>query len=117
MLRAINFGRNKQEAMEKADRGIPGHGWRNFWGHHGFFEAFRYAGEEGDVPWTLERMEQVRYLFAGTVSEVKDRLHELCETGSPEYLVVWSDQGIRPHNEVKRDLQLLGDKIMPEFPG
>jgi hypothetical protein len=44
-------------------------------------------------------------------------MHELADNGNPEYFVWWSDQGMLPFNEVRRNLQLFGEKIMPQFPG
>jgi hypothetical protein len=49
-LRAIYLANSRQEALALADQGIPGYGWRTFWGLHGFYEAFRLPGQEGDVP-------------------------------------------------------------------
>jgi alkanesulfonate monooxygenase SsuD/methylene tetrahydromethanopterin reductase-like flavin-dependent oxidoreductase (luciferase family) len=117
VLRSVHFGRNKDEAMRQAQRGVSGVGWENFWGHHGFYEVFRRAGETGAVPQTVERMEESHYLYAGDVGAVKEKMHELWENGSPEYFVWWSDQGFLPFNEVRRNLQLFGEKIMPDFPG
>lgn len=116
VLRQVAFGRNKDEALNQAQRGVPGYGWQNFWGYHGFYEVMRLPGEEGDVPWTVDRMDQTHYLYAGTVDDVLRKMSELWETGSPEYFVYWSDQGLLPFDEVKRNLQLFGEKIMPEFP-
>jgi hypothetical protein len=103
--------------MRQAQRGVSGVGWENFWGHHGFYEVFRRAGETGAVPHTVERMEESHYLYAGDVGAVKEKMHELWENGSPEYFVWWSDQGFLPFSEVRRNLQLFGEKIMPDFPG
>jgi hypothetical protein len=61
-------------------------------------------------------MDETRYLYAGTVDHVLERMAELWETGSPEYFVHWSDRGLLPFDEVKRNLQLFGERIMPEFP-
>lgn len=116
VLRQVNFGRDKAEAMAQAQRGLAGVGWQNFWGYHGFYEVFRYPGEESAVPWTVDRMEETHYLYAGTVDDVRTRMAQLWENGNPEYFVWWSDQGLLPFNEVRRNLQLFGEKIMPEFP-
>jgi alkanesulfonate monooxygenase SsuD/methylene tetrahydromethanopterin reductase-like flavin-dependent oxidoreductase (luciferase family) len=117
VLRSVHFGRNKDEAMRQAARGVSGVGWKHFWGHHGFYEVFRRAGETGDVPRTIERMEESHYLYAGDPGAVAEKMHELADNGNPEYFVWWSDQGMLPFNEVRRNLQLFGEKIMPQFPG
>ena len=76
-IRQIYIGNSRQEALELADKGIPGYGWRTFWGHYGFYEAFRLPGQEGEIPWTLESMERAHYLYAGTVDDIKRKLSEM----------------------------------------
>lgn len=117
VVRNINFGKNREHALEQAERGIPGYGWPNFWGYHGFYEVFRRAGEEGPVPQTIERMVDSHYLYAGTPYDVLESMNELWENGRPEYFLYWIDQGLLPFDEVKQNLRLFGERIVPEFPG
>jgi alkanesulfonate monooxygenase SsuD/methylene tetrahydromethanopterin reductase-like flavin-dependent oxidoreductase (luciferase family) len=116
-LRQMYIGNSRQEALELADKGIPGYGWRTFWGHYGFYEAFRLPGQEGDIPWTLESMERAHYLYAGTVDDIKRKLAEMVEACNPSYLVWWIEQGFSPLSMVQRQLKIFSEKVMPEFVG
>jgi len=116
-LRQIYLAGSRAEALELADRGLAGWGWRTFWGYHGFYEAFRLPGQEGPVPWTLEQMEEAHYLYAGTIDDVKRKLEEMIKACNPEWLVWWMDQGFLPLPVVKRQLELFSEKVMPEFKG
>lgn len=116
-LRQIYIADSREEALELADRGIAGYGWRTFWGHYGFYEAFRLPGQEGDIPWTLEQMEKAHYLYVGTVDDIKRKLEEMVKACNPEWLVWWIDQGYLPLPVVKRQLEIFSEKIMPEFKG
>lgn len=116
-LRQIYIADSREEALELADRGIAGYGWRTFWGHYGFYEAFRLPGQEGDIPWTLEQMEKAHYLYVGTVDDIKRKLEEMVKACNPEWLVWWIDQGYLPLPVVKRQLEVFSEKIMPEFKG
>ncbi len=117
VLRQVNFGRTKEDALAQAQKGLAGNGWQSFWGYHGFYEAFRFPGETGEIPWTVERMEDAHYLYAGNIDDVRRRMTELWENGHPEYFVYWIDQGFLPFDEVRRNLELFGKHVIPEFPG
>jgi alkanesulfonate monooxygenase SsuD/methylene tetrahydromethanopterin reductase-like flavin-dependent oxidoreductase (luciferase family) len=116
-LRQIYIANSRAEALALADQGIPGYGWRTFWGHYGFYEAFRLPGQEGDIPWTLESMERAHYLYVGTVDDIKRKLAEMVKACNPSYLVWWIEQGFLPLPVVKQQLELFSEKIMPEFVG
>jgi hypothetical protein len=116
-LRQIYIANSRQEALALVDQGIPGYGWRTFWGYHGFYEAFRLPGQEDDVPWTLDSMERAHYLYVGTVDDIKRKLSEMVKACNPTYLVWWIEQGFLPLPIVKRQLELFSEKIMPEFVG
>ena len=116
-IRQIYIGNSWQEALELADQGIAGYGRRPFWGHYGFYEAFRLPGQEGDIPWTLDSMERAHYLYAGTVDDIKRKLAEMVEACNPSYLVWWIEQGFSPLPVVQRQLEICSEKIMPEFVG
>ena len=96
---------------------LPGYGWRTFWGHYGFYEAFRLPGQAGEIPWTLDSMERAHYLYAGTVDDIKRKLAEMVEACNPSYLVWWIEQGFSPLPVVQRQLEIFSEKIMPEFVG
>jgi alkanesulfonate monooxygenase SsuD/methylene tetrahydromethanopterin reductase-like flavin-dependent oxidoreductase (luciferase family) len=116
-LRQMYIANSRQEALELANQGIPGYGWRTFWGYHGFYEAFRLPGQEGTIPWTLDSMERAHYLYAGTVDDIKRKLAEMVEACNPSYLVWWIDQGFLPLPVVQQQLEMFSEKIMPAFLG
>ena len=76
VLRQIYFGQNKEETYRLAEMGTAGVGFGKFWGHFGFFEAFRLPGDEEKWPrgkalvpqseWTVDRMDRAHYLFMGS---------------------------------------------------
>lgn len=116
-LRQIYIADSREEALALADQGIAGYGWRTFWGHYGFYEAFRLPGQEGEIPWTLDSMEKAHYLYVGTVDDIKRKLEEMVKACNPDWLVWWIDQGYLPLPVVKRQLEIFSEKIMPEFKG
>jgi hypothetical protein len=108
-----------------AEQGLVGVGYKRFWGHFGFWEAFRFPEDELDYPagesslpareWTVERMVRARYLYAGTVSDVVQRLDELVETANPEWFAWLFDQGLLPRAELKKQLELFGTQVLPRY--
>lgn len=114
VARFMVFGNSRQEAMERAER-CQFNQWKYIFGPCGFFESFRFPGEVGAVPQTLERLVQAKSMIVGTVDDVKRDLEELIETANPEWFVQTSDQGFTSLYESKKQLELLGTKILPEF--
>ena len=90
-VRSIYIANSREEALALADQGVIGYAWRTFWGHYGFYEAFRLPGQEGEIPWTLDSMERAHYLYVGTVDEIKRKLVEMVEACNPSYLVLLID--------------------------
>jgi len=68
VLRQIYFGQNRDETYRLAEMGTAGVGFGKFWGHFGFFEAFRLPGDEEKWPrgkalvpqseWTIDRQSE-----------------------------------------------------------
>lgn len=117
VLRQVNFGSSKADALNQAQLGVAGYGWQNFWGYSGFYEAFRRPGETGKIPWTVEKMEEASYLYAGTVDDVRRGMNAMIEDVNPEYMFWWADQGLLPFSTVKRNLEIYGEKVMPDTLG
>ena len=73
----------------------PASGSSKFWGHFGFFEAFRLPGDEEKWPrgkalvpqseWTINRMDRAHYLFMGSESDVRRKMDAMVEAANPEY--------------------------------
>ncbi len=125
VLRQPYFGRDRHEALQIAEQGAAGVGYTNFWGHFGFYEAFRIPGDEEKWPmgkamiprseWTVDRLEKSHYLLAGNVSDVRRKMDELVEAGNPEYFAWLFDQGLLPMKVLKEQLRTFGEKIMPHY--
>ncbi len=115
VLRVVNVAATMEQAMEEADRGVIGAGFRNYWGAFGFGEVLRRPGEQGAVPLTAQRAYEQHFLIAGSPDDVKRRIETVQEACNPEYLVIWIDQGFIPLDDVKRTIELFSEKVMPSF--
>lgn len=125
VLRQIYFGQNKEETYRLAEMGTAGVGFGKFWGHFGFFEAFRLPGDEEKWPrgkalvpqseWTIDRMDRAHYLFMGSESDVRRKMDALVEAANPEYFCWNFDQGMIPMDVMKEQLRTFGEKIMPHY--
>ena len=125
VLRQVYLADSVRAAERLAERGLVGVGYKRFWGYFGFWEAFRFPEDELEYPasesslpvheWTTERMIRARYLYAGTVSEVAQRMDELVETANPEWFAWLFDQGLLPRAELKKQLELFGTQVLPRY--
>ena len=79
------------------------------------FEAYRYPGETTPVPWKFERMVEAKYSLVGTVDDVKREMEALRKNTNIEWFGWFFDQGMMPWEETKRQLEIFGTKILPEF--
>lgn len=98
------------EFVEKYERPA----WEYFQ-HFGFYEAFRYPGEEGDIPKPgeslRERMINSDYLIIGTHDEVKDRVREIQSRLGFEYWVLLWHLGLMPNDVSDQQLERFA-KVM-----
>lgn len=60
-------------------------------------------------------MRKFHYVYAGSVTEVRKGMDALVEAGNPEYLAWLSDQGMLPLEEVKRQLRIFGEQVLPHY--
>ena len=119
VLRQVYFG-NEEEVFRMSEIGSVGMLWKKFWGHFGFWEAFRLPGDaEGQMlpasEWTLDRMKKSQYAMTGSVSEVRRGMDQLVEDGNPEWLALLSDQGMLPLEQVKQQLRIFGEQVLPHY--
>lgn len=80
-----------------------------------FFEGFRQLGETGPVPISFERMVEARFAIVGTVDQVKRQIAELREEVNPDWFGWYLDQGLMPEAQLRRQLDLFTQKVMPTF--
>lgn len=125
VLRQIYFADSVRVADRLAEQGLIGVGYKRFWGHFGFWETFRFPEDELDYPantvrlpsqeWTVERMRQAHYLYAGSVSAVTEGIDELVEAANPEWFAWLFDQGLLPRTELRKQLETFGTYVLPRY--
>jgi alkanesulfonate monooxygenase SsuD/methylene tetrahydromethanopterin reductase-like flavin-dependent oxidoreductase (luciferase family) len=125
VLHAVYTAANHQQAKQVAEAGICGVAFRQFFYHFGFFDAWRtpedeirYPSAKGLLPaseCTIERMEQAHFAYLGTVADIRREMDLLVETANPEWFVWQGDQGLLPVDEVKRQVETFGTKVMPYY--
>ncbi len=89
--------------------------WENWFGSFGFYEAFRFPGEEGDVPKPEEsvpqRMIDADYLIAGTVDQVKARVREIQDRFNFEYWVLLHHQGLMSTDVAAQQMEGIAEAL------
>jgi alkanesulfonate monooxygenase SsuD/methylene tetrahydromethanopterin reductase-like flavin-dependent oxidoreductase (luciferase family) len=113
-FRSVHMGNTYEEAFRLGEA-TQGAGFVNYFGGFGFFEAFRFPGEEGEVPANFQRMVDASYSLVGTVDDVKRQMEELRKNTNPEWFGWFFDQGLMPWDEAQRQLEIFATKVMPEF--
>ncbi|HZP44202.1 MAG TPA: LLM class flavin-dependent oxidoreductase [Candidatus Binataceae bacterium] len=125
VLHCVNIAENKQKAYELAEQGILGVGFKQFFHHFGFSEAFRLPEDEARYPsgkvmlpaseLTMDRFEKNKFAYFGTPSDVIREMDAVVENVHPEWFVWQSDQGFLPLDQVKRQLEIFGKEILPRY--
>jgi alkanesulfonate monooxygenase SsuD/methylene tetrahydromethanopterin reductase-like flavin-dependent oxidoreductase (luciferase family) len=125
VLRGIYLADSVEQARRLAERGMCVLGFREVFHHFGFTEAWREPADEekypaGKIPLpasevTAERIQRVKFASLGTVDDVRRGLDELVEKANPEWFVWQGDQGFLPKDEVKRQIELFGKKLLPRY--
>ena len=118
VVRGIWLADSEQRALEHIHR-YTDWLWHYTFEHFGFYEAYRFAGEQGPVPKPgedgVERMVKADYALAGTPDQVKKKLAKIMEKSRAEYLIWLADQGVMAKEHMLRNLELFATKVMPEF--
>ena len=110
-----------EEVFRLSEMGAVGLLWKRFWGHFGFWEAFKSPEEQASgrllapSEWTIDRLRKFHYVYAGSVSDVRKGMDTLVEAGNPEYFAWLSDQGMLPLEEVKKQLRTFGEQVLPHY--
>ena len=113
-FRSIHLGNSYTEAYSLGAE-CQGAGFIEYFSGFGFFEAYRFPGETTPVPKTFERMVESKYALVGTVDDVKRELEALHKNSNVEWFGWFFDQGLMPWDEAKRQLEIFGKEILPEF--
>ena len=122
--RSISIGKTYEEAfaMGAATTGV---GFHAYFAGFGFLEAFRNPGEEAPSPLMMpgpevvyQRMVEHDSAICGTVDDVKRKLERLVrcyQDGELEWFSWSLPQGLMSWDEMRRQLELFGEHILPEF--
>jgi len=125
VIRGIILGNSMEHARQLAEQSTCVLGFREFFHYFGFTEAWREPADEAKYPTgkvmlpksevTAERLSRVKFIYMGTVDDVTRGLDELVEKANPEWFAWQGDQGFLPKDEVKRQIELFGKKILPRY--
>ena len=113
-FRSVHIGNTYTEGYSLGAQ-TQGAGFIEYFSGFGFFEAYRFPGETTPVPLKFERLVEAKYSLVGTVDDVKRELDALQKNSNIEWFGWFFDQGMMPWDETKRQLELFGTKILPEF--
>lgn len=113
-FRSVHLGRSYTEAYSLGAE-CQGAGFIEYFSGFGFFEAYRFPGETTPVPNTFARMVESKYALVGTVDDIKRELEALHQNSNVEWFGWFFDQGLMPWDEAKRQLEIFGKEILPEF--
>ncbi len=127
VVRGINVAETREQARQYADKSTCVLGFREFFHHFGFSEAWREPADEAKYPTgkvnlpasevTTDRLSRVKFIYMGTPDDVRRGLDELVEMANPEWFAWQGDQGFLPKDDVKRQLELFGNKVLPHYAG
>ena len=125
VVHCVYLGKDKQHARQLAADGICGVGFKKFFHHFGFSEAFREPEDEARYPsgkvmlpqseLTVERFERCGFAYAGSTDDVRREMDALVENAHPEWFVWQGDQGFLPLDEVKRQVEIFGKELLPRY--
>lgn len=113
-FRMVYIGDTYEQAFNLGASAL-GDAFARYFSGFGFFEGFRRPGETGPVPFSFERMVEARFALVGTVDDVIRQITELREDVNPEWFGWYLDQGLMPQDQLRRQLDLFTQKIMPAF--
>jgi len=125
VIRGITIAETREKARAMVELGTCVLGFREFFHHFGFTEAWREPADEAKYPTdkvnlpasevTADRLSRVKFIYMGTPDDVIRGLDELVEIAHPEWFVWQGDQGLLPKDDVKRQLELFGNKVLPRY--
>jgi alkanesulfonate monooxygenase SsuD/methylene tetrahydromethanopterin reductase-like flavin-dependent oxidoreductase (luciferase family) len=103
LCRMIYLGDNVEDALRRARQG-------QMW----LFSRF-HSKYYPDIPATADGMAELKVAFVGSVDDLRRQMAEVQEKLNPEYFLWICDQGFFSLYEQKRQLELFGTQVMPEF--
>ena len=64
---------------------------------------------------TTDRLSRVKFIYVGTPDDIRRGFDELVEKANPEWFMWQGDQGFLSKDDVKRQLELFGNKVLPHY--
>lgn len=113
-FRMVHLGESYQAAFELGESAL-GAAFVHYFSGFGFFEGFRRPGETGEVPRTYQRMVDSSFALCGTADSVKRQIDEIRKNANPEWFGWYLDQGLMSQDDIRRQIEVFAEKIMPEF--
>ncbi len=62
---------------------------------------------------SYEQLQEVSNLIIGSPQTVTQKLRQIIERLSPGYLHIYGNEGLMPHQDVMRSIELLGQEVIP----
>jgi alkanesulfonate monooxygenase SsuD/methylene tetrahydromethanopterin reductase-like flavin-dependent oxidoreductase (luciferase family) len=62
---------------------------------------------------SYEQLQEVSNLIVGSPQTVTHKLTQIIERLSPGYLHIYGNEGLMPHQDVMRSIELLGTEVIP----
>jgi alkanesulfonate monooxygenase SsuD/methylene tetrahydromethanopterin reductase-like flavin-dependent oxidoreductase (luciferase family) len=123
-LRFVTLGETQAEADAIGEAYVVP-SWNDYFGDgYGYREVLRLPEDEerfpGKIPYeegSWDRMKRVTSALSGTVDEVKRGIEKIIETANPEWFgwMLAHQQGFQPIDELRRQIDMFGEHIIPEF--
>jgi alkanesulfonate monooxygenase SsuD/methylene tetrahydromethanopterin reductase-like flavin-dependent oxidoreductase (luciferase family) len=103
LCRMVYIGDNRNDALALARQG-------QMW----LFSRF-HSKYYPEIPTTPDGMADLGIALVGGVEELREQMAEIREKLNPEYFLWICDQGFFSLYQQKKQLEIFGSKIMPEF--
>jgi alkanesulfonate monooxygenase SsuD/methylene tetrahydromethanopterin reductase-like flavin-dependent oxidoreductase (luciferase family) len=122
-LRFVTMGATRDEADQIGRRFIET-SWNDYFGPYGYREMLREPGDEERFPELLpreaadfDRMKRVKMAFSGTVDDVKREIDAMLKVVDVDWFgwMLAHQQGFQPIDELRRQIEMFGEHIIPEF--
>ena len=103
LARFAYIGKTREQALETAKNGSI-FLYRQF--HNKYYPQ---------IPTTVEPLIGANMMFVGTSEDVRQKVRMIRDQMNPEWMMILVDQGFLPFDEVKRQAEVFGNEVMPEF--
>jgi alkanesulfonate monooxygenase SsuD/methylene tetrahydromethanopterin reductase-like flavin-dependent oxidoreductase (luciferase family) len=94
-----------------------GYVWPEWFAPFGFNEALRREGETGPLPikGDFNDLYDRDFELVGTPDTVCRKIEKLKKELDCQYLLLWTYNGLIPHDKLMRSIDMFANKVMPKF--